>query len=425
MPLFKHLPIPSERIGGLWTLSSIKDAVILEYGPAGTTHYALETVATLNAELRANLYTTHMSEKDLVIGIHDRLIKSVEEIDRLYNPQYIFVIPSSVISVVGADVDKVLRDISYRVKSKVFALHLDDFDRDYTSGIKKTLSFIANEIVEEVPEKDPKLYNLIGVNIDQYNFLSDVNEISRIMYGCFGMRLNAVFTSYSSIQDLKSASRAGLNIVVRNEALESAIIMKKKFSIPYHYGIPYGINGTINFVKSIESLLKIKSNQEFLNQELRLCSKAVASFKKELKRTDDLNVWLSGNVDLVVGLATFMENELLLPVSKVFVIHSFDNEDFLKRYKELLPNTEFIFNANGDLYEVLIVEGETILLGDGLFIDIVNKNKKVISIQVANPNLSSVKVCNFLPFVGFRGTLYLIENLFNQMNSKTRTIGIN
>ena len=41
MSLTRFLPLPSDRMGILWSLLNIEDSVIVEYGPAGTTHYSM------------------------------------------------------------------------------------------------------------------------------------------------------------------------------------------------------------------------------------------------------------------------------------------------------------------------------------------------------------------------------------------------
>ena len=41
MSLCRYLPTPSDRMAVMWTLLTVKDAVVLEYGPAGTTHYCV------------------------------------------------------------------------------------------------------------------------------------------------------------------------------------------------------------------------------------------------------------------------------------------------------------------------------------------------------------------------------------------------
>ena len=41
MGLCRYLPTPSDRMGILWSLLAIEDSVIVEYGPAGTTHFSM------------------------------------------------------------------------------------------------------------------------------------------------------------------------------------------------------------------------------------------------------------------------------------------------------------------------------------------------------------------------------------------------
>ena len=59
----------------MWTLSSIKDAYVIEFGPAGTTHFAIEGMMQLNGH-RAYIYTTHINETDISFGTYERLEKS-------------------------------------------------------------------------------------------------------------------------------------------------------------------------------------------------------------------------------------------------------------------------------------------------------------------------------------------------------------
>ncbi|MBP3886575.1 MAG: hypothetical protein J6F30_02810 [Cellulosilyticum sp.] len=104
MEMYKYMPLPSGRRGLLWTLASIQDACILEFGPAGTTHYAVEGIGSLNAAEGAKVYSTHMEEKDVTFGKMDTLEKAIVELDENVAPKYIFVMASSIASIIGADV---------------------------------------------------------------------------------------------------------------------------------------------------------------------------------------------------------------------------------------------------------------------------------------------------------------------------------
>ena len=99
MSLCRYFPTPSDRMGILWSLLCIEDSVVLEYGPAGTTHYSISLFGGLGVDQQNRLFTTHMSEDDVVMGDVSRLERALVEIDQAYAPRVIFVVASSVSAV--------------------------------------------------------------------------------------------------------------------------------------------------------------------------------------------------------------------------------------------------------------------------------------------------------------------------------------
>ena len=82
MSLCRYLPVPSDRMGIIWSLLSVKDSIILEYGPAGTTHFSMGFYGTLGVDWQQRLFTTHMNEDDVVMGDVTRLEEAIVELDK-------------------------------------------------------------------------------------------------------------------------------------------------------------------------------------------------------------------------------------------------------------------------------------------------------------------------------------------------------
>ena len=62
MSLTRFLPLPSDRMGILWSLFHIDGSVLLEYGPAGTTHYSMSLYGELGIEEENCLFTNLLRE---------------------------------------------------------------------------------------------------------------------------------------------------------------------------------------------------------------------------------------------------------------------------------------------------------------------------------------------------------------------------
>lgn len=104
MALYKYYPMPSDRMGSLWTLLPIKDAYILEFGTSGTTRFELNSFARMQGEQNSKIFTTHLDETDIALGEMTRLDKAIDEIIKSHNPTVIFVMPSTLSATMGADI---------------------------------------------------------------------------------------------------------------------------------------------------------------------------------------------------------------------------------------------------------------------------------------------------------------------------------
>lgn len=197
MQLYKFLPPPSDRMGALWALSSIKDAAVLEYGPAGTTHYGIEGFMQLNAGMNARLFTTHMDETDIVMGDSTRLEETIREIDTVYAPPVLFVLASSISSVIGTDIATICTALQPHTQAKLIPITGGGWRGDYTLGIREALTALAAVVVKPRTQELASTCNIIGACIDGYNFESDLRELRFLLKEAFGFTVNAVFTAES------------------------------------------------------------------------------------------------------------------------------------------------------------------------------------------------------------------------------------
>ncbi|WP_200898165.1 nitrogenase component 1 [Paraclostridium benzoelyticum] len=164
MEVYKYFPVANDRMGIIWTLSSIKDACVIEFGPAGTTHYAIEGIGSLNGEDEANVYSTHMDQSDVTFGKYDRLEKAILEIDENVSPKYIFVMASSISSIIGADINSVCDMLKDSTKAKLIPITTGGLKDDYNVGVEYMLKLLASQVVKE-NIKDINKYNILVFNI--------------------------------------------------------------------------------------------------------------------------------------------------------------------------------------------------------------------------------------------------------------------
>ncbi len=408
MAFYKFFPTPSDRMGTIWTLSTIKDAYIIEFGPAGTTHFEIEGMMQFNADHNANVYTTHINETDISFGKQDRLENAILEIDGQYGPKYIFVMASSISAIIGTDIESVCYELQPKVKAKLIPITTGGYHGDHTLGIEATMDMLCKEVVQETVQKKPNTYNIVGNNGDVFNFLSDVEEIKNLMKSAFNFDVNTTFTAYTSMEEIEKAGEAQFNLVLRGEGLKAADTLKKNHGIGYHYGRPYGLEGTTFWLKSLEKALGIPADEQYIAKKTAEIRKHLMNYRFMTRGLNKKNVLLVGDYDVVVGLAALVE-ELGLTVEAIILKHKMNR----KAKKHLPEKWKRVMKLDYSEREMEAYLSETpsyLLLADEATLKLENKSK--LHFQIANPNFSKHSIYPYTPFVGYHGALYFMQCLY-------------
>ncbi|MDO5733070.1 MAG: nitrogenase component 1 [Eubacteriales bacterium] len=257
--LTQLLPTPSDRMGTIWGLLAIKDACILEYGPAGTTHFGLGPISSLELEARGRYFVTHLDEKDVIMGNVERLEKAVLEIDTQNKPQYIFIIASSVTATIGTDLVGISRALQDRCNAKLEVFESGGFAGNYLVGFEmvyERLVHLLNEIeieaVQQNPATDrPLRYHILGGSPDHYRWRSDVLEIERVFDEALSAEVAQTFLIDSALSELGEIAKADFCLLLREEARPLAKYLQERFEIPYFEANFYGYEGSLEVVEAV------------------------------------------------------------------------------------------------------------------------------------------------------------------------------
>ncbi|MDF2512922.1 MAG: hypothetical protein K0S04_2788 [Herbinix sp.] len=320
MPLYKIVPESSGRMGLLWTLGAIKDAAILEFGSMGHMLYAEKWMSQTGLQKRSRLLSTHLDEKDIALGIVKRLEQSVQELAKDREIKALFILPSSVPEMIGIDIEAVCDQLKEDYTHlPIISLGAGNFKATKSQGIEEALYQLAKHFPNKNDDSNPRAatqsglrtYNLIGSICDMARFNSDAREIRRIMKGAFHMEAICTLTSDTGVEELKYMGEADVSLVLRKEGVKAAKELERTFGVPYYYGAPYGYEGTLGWIKELETLLGIQAESEFVQRELEEGRYALEACKMMLSyRRDKAKIWIVGNDDIKQGVSSFAYGEL-------------------------------------------------------------------------------------------------------------------
>lgn len=397
MSLCRMFPTQSDRMAIIWSLMPIRDAIVLEYGPAGTTHFGAGMYSSLGLDISGSIFTTHISEDDVVMGDVTRLEHAIEEIDEAYHPKVIFVVASAVIAVIGTDIKGVCEYMQDRVNARLISFEEGGFRGDYTYGLRSVYRMFAKQIVEP-GEKRPRTYSILGASAGSYRMRSDVWEIEELMREAFGWENIYTMGSECEIADIVGAGNAALSLVIRSEAVEAAEIIKKKSGVPYLYGAPYGYRGTLEWLRRISAEIGEEINPKLVARlEDKIDSMTpIGGGPMAMMRRKPPMALVQGDYDQLVGMKQVL-TELLFPKIRLLCSHSLKA---VEAVQEIDPDIVY-FAKERDRIRLYRECRETWLLGSDEMKHYAGDENYFT--HISSPFFTVKQVANHMPFMGEKG----------------------
>ena len=401
MSLVRFLPTPSDRMGIIWSLLAVQGAIVLEYGPAGTTHYSMGLYGGLGLRFQNRMFTTHMSEDDVVMGDVTRLEEALVELDKNYAPKVIFVVASSVTAVIGTDIKGVCRYMQNEVKAKLVAFEQGGFRGDYSVGLAETYKLLVRNLPQKGVAQEKGLYNIIGASVWRYRMASDIWEVKSLLGEALGLSCNACLCCDTSVEELQAMGKAQVNIVLGNEGLAAAEYLEEKFGTPYVYAAPYGYSGTVRFLESVGEAIG-EMPQPLVLMRLRMKEKGMSmlSMFAMMGGGKKKQAVVKGDYDLVQGVSAFLEQAGIRVVHKMCA-HS------LKAIAEPASDVES-YAEEGEWLQLIRELRATLIFADDVALTQADaSNMKVL---ISAPFMNGV-VATHLPFMGEKGADFLLEQI--------------
>lgn len=355
MALTRFLPTPSDRMGILWSLLQIKDAIILEYGTSGTTAYAMKTFGMMGMETN-RVFTTGLDENAVVMGNTDKLEKKIIELDNKFAPKVIFVMASSVSSVIGSDIKGICNYIQNEVSAKIVVFTQGGFNGDYSSGIETCNTDLVSNFATNKYNVE-ECYNILGVSaMDNYS-KNTVISIEKLLANHFNLTKNAVLFFETDLGKIETMSKSKINIVISYEGLKAAEILKTRFGTPYVYGFPIGK----------------KATDEWLNKISKEINKEYNSDNIHTTRIESQNVVIYANYDVALSIRKYME-DMGCNIQDVICTHKIKNKDgirYISNEKEKINLFKSLKNS--------------IVYADSCFLNFVSNDNRKIDISNQGP----------------------------------------
>lgn len=412
----------SEYLGILWTLAGVKDTVVINHGTAGCNFYELATASKRTRELIYNRFaSTALEQEDIALsGGEEKLKKAIKEISAREDVSLIVVVANPVSSLIGVDVEAVAKEAGLDIKQPILTFNNKAWKENAENGVEEAIYQLIRHYCPERAENvsshalnvsGAMRANIIGPTGETFNWASDEKEIKRLL-GLLGIDVSMV-TYETTTDKIKAMPNADINIVTRRAGVKAARYLEEHFGIPYVYSLPYGENGTTDWLKQVAKAVKLKGRNSLKNDRPFSFHHYIEMLAGGEYYQRDWKTALACSPVMAKNLMRLVKEEWGFPLAAIRLT-TVPKEDELEEIKALGVKKVLVTPDELEWKQVLEEIDPFILLGSAE--DSALAKEVPIHLRITSPAYDRFSIFDGNPLVGWEGYQSLTQDLFNQIN---------
>ena len=208
------------------------------------------------------IFISAISEMEAILGDDDKLVDDLVMAAKQFEPKFIAIVGAPIPYMLGTDLKALAAVTRERTGIPCMGFEANGM-RNYTWGVSKALEAVAKEFCvesEKVSEcresqslvadsgaskslKEAEGYgvlaNILGATPLDFCVNGSVEAI-KMWLEENGINVQSCFAMGSSLENIKKAGQAQVNLVVSYGGLAAAKVLEKRFGTPYVVGVPFG-----------------------------------------------------------------------------------------------------------------------------------------------------------------------------------------
>lgn len=219
-----HCPL----MGAAMAVGGIKGSLIVVIGTDECSYYTKSM--TLHSERfggpGGRCVSVVLDGHDVTFGSAPKMHKAFKEIMAEYKPECVFLVTTCVVEIIGDDYDAIADELSAEYGVPVLSVHTEHFKcEDHLSGLERTITACL-DMME--PREKGDTVNVLGQRMGEFN----TTELYKMLVRA-GVKVGMQLPSGTTVDEIKNAASARVNIVVNDIALPLAKKMQSRFGVPY------------------------------------------------------------------------------------------------------------------------------------------------------------------------------------------------
>ena len=210
-------------------------------------------------DINSMVYISALTEIDAIMGNDDKLIDDIIYTANELHPKFIAIAGTPIPMMIGTDFNAIASIVREETNIPTFGFKTNGM-HSYTLGALDALEAIGKEFVDKNVSKSLKnSVNILGATPLDFSVNKSVESMKKLLKEN-DFNVISTWAMGSSLDEMKKASCASVNLVVSYSGMKIAKYLYEEFNIPYVISTPYGEKFSKKVIKDLQKAEDTKEN---------------------------------------------------------------------------------------------------------------------------------------------------------------------
>jgi len=195
------------------------------------------------------VFISGLTEMEAIMGDDEKVINDMLQVIHEFHPAFAALLGTPIPMMTGFDFSSVAAELEIKSGIPCFGFDTNGM-RSYICGVSEAFSAFADRMTDENVQKRKKAVNILGATPLDFSINGTVESMREILCKN-GFEVIGTWAMGSSLDDLRLAGEASVNLVVSGSGMKAAKILKQKFGTPYVVGAMMGEAMTDKVIEAI------------------------------------------------------------------------------------------------------------------------------------------------------------------------------
>lgn len=206
---------------------------------------------------KSGIFCSGLREIDAILGDDEKLIKKMIHASKDIKPDLMALVGSPVPMVIGSDMVGIAAELEERTGIPCLG-----FDTTGTTYYDQGVAMATIALLKKFTPKSemiPGTVNIVGATPLDFAYGDNIEDIKTLIEG-EGLSITACLSMGYTMETLKKASSAQINLAVSKAGLKIAQHMEVTYGIPYVCGLPVGNEMTKLYLEEVKKVAETKQS---------------------------------------------------------------------------------------------------------------------------------------------------------------------